>query len=64
VIARIRLLGALDHQRRDLHTIKLSYPRKIEPRHSIRARVEPRHGDQRGSGVHAASVGDGLDVTL
>jgi hypothetical protein len=25
VIARNRLLGALDHQRRDLHTIKLSY---------------------------------------
>jgi hypothetical protein len=25
VIARIRLLGALDHQRRDLHPIKLSY---------------------------------------
>jgi hypothetical protein len=25
VIARNRLLGALDHQRRDLHLIKLSY---------------------------------------
>jgi hypothetical protein len=25
VIARNRLLGALDHQRRDLHSIKLSY---------------------------------------
>jgi hypothetical protein len=25
VIARIRSLGALDHQRRDLHLIKLSY---------------------------------------
>jgi hypothetical protein len=25
VIARIRSLGALDHQRRDLHPIKLSY---------------------------------------
>jgi hypothetical protein len=29
VIARIRSLGALDHQHRDLHPIKLSYLRKI-----------------------------------
>jgi hypothetical protein len=32
VIARSHLLGALDHQRRDLHSIKLSYLTEDESR--------------------------------
>jgi hypothetical protein len=37
VIARNRLLGALDHQRRDLHSIKLSYLMKDWATSSIRS---------------------------
>jgi hypothetical protein len=36
VIARIRSLGALDHQHRDLHTIKLSYLTEDQASSSIK----------------------------
>jgi hypothetical protein len=36
VIARSRLFGALDHQRRDLHPVKLSYLTKDRASYSIK----------------------------
>jgi hypothetical protein len=42
VIARIRSLGALDHQRRDVHPIKLSYLTEDQTSSSINYTVPTR----------------------
>jgi hypothetical protein len=73
VIARIRSLGAFDHQRRDLHSIKLSYFTEDQTLPSIRG-DETHVGEGRGSQgdrvvqatgwAGAGAAGAGLLVTI
>jgi hypothetical protein len=48
VIARNRSLGALDHQRRDLHSIKLSYLTEDRAASTINHDIEIRDVDDGG----------------